>query len=123
LEMGAEDVRRRAVHRHLRERTHELVLGRGDEGRLVRRHTALQQGGAGAAIALGVRGEEVDAGEAVHLKIDEPGRSDARSVRRAQPDGSDMAVRELDVAGNETPVDQRCPDAEPHAYPATPATA
>jgi len=121
--VGTEHARRGPVHGHLGERGNELVLGRRDEGRLVRRHSALEQPSTGAAVSLGIGGEEVDAGEAVHLQIDEPRRSDPVPVAGAEPDSRDETVRHLDVTRNKGAVDERCPDAEPHAYPATPATA
>jgi hypothetical protein len=57
--------------RQFRERSDELVLGRGDERRQERRHTRLEQRLPGDAIARRIRIEEVDSGEAVHLQVDE----------------------------------------------------
>src|SRR5204862_517840 len=42
-------------------------------------------------------------------------------VRGVQADRGDLSVRDLDVAGNEDPVDKRCPNPETHRYPTTPA--
>ena len=113
LEMRTEDARRRAVLRHLAQRRRQLVLRRGDEGRLVRGHAALAQCRARAAIAVRVGGEEVNAREAVHLQVDEAGGRDTRSGSSVQPDGRDPSVHDLDVPGQKLPVDERCLDAQP----------
>ena len=71
--------------RHLAERVDELRFGRGDERRQVRGDAGLEQRVAGARVAVGVGAEEVDAGEAVHLQVDEAGRRDAAAVGDARP--------------------------------------
>ncbi len=115
LEMRADDVRRGTVQRHLVQRRRQLVFGRGDERRLVGGHAAREQRLARFAVALGVGREEVDACEPVDLQVDEPGSGDSVSVRRAHADACDATVNHVDVAGNQVPVDECCPDAESHA--------
>src|SRR5206468_9347651 len=100
---------------HVPERREQVFLGRGDEGRQVGGDAGLQQCLASAGVAVGVGAHEVDAAEAVDLQVDEAGDGDAAvAVATAQPIGGDLAVDELDVAGDEVPADQRGFDAEPH---------
>jgi len=114
LEMRAEHARRGAVLRNLAQRRDELFLGRRDEGRLIGGDTRAQQRLADAPVALGVSGEEVDADEAVHLKVDEAGRRDPAPVPAVEPASDDPPIRDLDVAGNELAAEQRRFDSEPH---------
>src|SRR3954454_10024906 len=67
LQMRTQHVRYRAVHGHFCERLDELLLGRRDEGRLVRGHAALEERTPCPAVPVGVCREEVDPGETVHL--------------------------------------------------------
>src|SRR5439155_216250 len=70
---------------------------------------------ASSAVAVGVRLQQVDAAEAVHLEVDEAGRRDAAAVRGRQAERRQRAVvGELDVAGDELAADDRGLDAEPH---------
>jgi hypothetical protein len=92
------------------QRRRQLVLGRRDEGRLVGGHAAGEQRLTRLAIALRVGGEKVDACEPVDLQVDEARSGDSGSVRRAQADAGDATVNHIDVAGNQGPVDECCPD-------------
>src|SRR5262249_35187941 len=74
----------------------------------------LEQGLAREQVALGVGGEEVDAGESVHLEVDEAGGRDSAAVRRGESEAGDAPSEDLDVAGNDRSVDQCALDAEPH---------
>ena len=96
------------------ERRGELVLGSRDERRLERRHARPEQRFPGAAVSLGVRRREVDAGEAVDVQVDEPRDGDTAAGRAEEAYGGDAAVLDLDVAGHESPVDERRLDADPH---------
>jgi hypothetical protein len=96
------------------QRRRQLVLGRRDECRLIGGHAAREQRLTRLAIALRVGGEKVDTCEPVDLEVDEPRSGDSGSVRRAQTDACDATVKHLDVAGNQVPVDERCPDSQPH---------
>src|SRR5205807_3603209 len=89
--------------------------------RLVRRHAAAKQRLAGAPVAAVVGGEEVHARKTVHLEVDESRRRDPVGVAGVQPDGGDEPVNHFDVARDEVPVDERCPDSETHRYTTTPA--
>src|SRR5205085_7513750 len=74
------------------------------------------------ACAVVIRGrgaEKVDAGESVHLKIDEAGNGDAAAGRRREADVDDDAVGDLDVSGHEFPANEGSLDLEPHAAPPT----
>ena len=97
-----------------RERGEQLLLGRGDQGGEVGGHARLEQRLAGAAVAVGVGVEEVDAAEAVDLEVDEAGHGEAAPVRPGEPAADDPAVLDLDVAVDEPPVDEGRLDAEPH---------
>ena len=80
LEMNAEDARAADAGRHVAQRCQELLLGRRDERRQVRRDAALEQRLACTAIAVRVGAHQVDACEAVDLEIDEPRNGDPASV-------------------------------------------
>ena len=67
------------------ERGEQILLGRRDEGGEVRGDACLQQRLARAAVAVGVGAEQVDAGETVHLQVDEAGRGDPAAVRPLEP--------------------------------------
>ena len=115
LEVHAEDARARPDHAGTSaSAASKSVLRRRDQRRQERRHARLEQRLAGLAVTVAVRLEEVDAAETVHLHVDEAGHRDAAAVRAAQPDARDAAVDDLDVAGNETPADERGFDTEPH---------
>ena len=114
LEVRAEDVRALRVVRDLRQRGDELFLGGRDERRQVRRDARLQERLAGDPVAGGVRVEEIDASEAIHLKIDETGRGHTLAVGGRKPDAPDMAFDDLDVPRHELTPDQSCFDAESH---------
>ena len=68
--------------RHLAEGGEELLFGGGDERGEVGGDAGVEEGLACAAVALGVGLEEVDAGEAVDLEVDEAGDGDAAAVGR-----------------------------------------
>ena len=83
FDVDAEDPRPVArPSRHLRERREQLLLGRRDERGQVRGDAGLEQRLAGAPVAVGVGVEEVDAGEAVDLQVDEAGRRRCRGRSR-----------------------------------------
>src|SRR5581483_1764096 len=116
--------------RHRAERVDELVLRRGDEGRLERGDAGGGERLAGHCIAGGVRGGEVDAAEAVDVQVDEPRHGDpatapAADPGRPDPGRRDPAVHDLDVPGNERALDDSRLDAELHApeYGRVPGTA
>src|SRR4051812_14739116 len=117
FEVRAEHMWRRAVDGYFGERPDELILGRRDEGRLVGRHTALEERAARAAITLRICREEVDPGETVHLEVDEPGRRNAVSVRRSDPDGRVPPAGTPAVAGKEGAAPPSPPDPGAHAFP------
>ena len=108
------DLGRGTVQRDLVQRRGQLVLGRGDERRLVGGHAAREQRLARFPVTLRVCREKVDACEPVDLQVDEARRSDSGSIRRAQTDAVDATVNHVDVAGNQIPVDECCPNAESH---------
>src|SRR5437763_595814 len=112
--MDAEDARSLGDDRNLLHRRDELVLRRRDQGGQVAGDAGLEQHLAGAAIALRVRFEEVDAAEAVDLQVDEAGHGEAAAVRRRDSDARDAAVDDLDVSRKEPAADQRRFDAELH---------
>src|SRR5918996_2458903 len=114
LEVHAEDAGPVRARRHLAEGGEELLLGSGDERGQIGRDAGLEQRVAGTAVAVGVGLEEVDAGEAVDLQVDEPRNGDASSVGRDEPVAGDPTVDDLDVASHEAAVDERGFDAEPH---------
>ena len=68
------------------------------------------------AVAGCVRVEEVDAAEAVHLQVDEARDGEAAAAFPAEPERGDPAVRDLDVARDEHPVDERCFDSQPSRH-------
>ena len=68
-------------------------------------------------VAVTVGGQQVHAGEAVDLQVDEAGRGDP-AARRLQPDGLDRPVDDADVAGEQLAVDERGFHAEPHPFTA-----
>src|SRR5690348_5875371 len=115
LEVYAEDAR--AVIRlwDLAQRREQVLLRRGDERRQVRRHAALEHGVAGLAETLRVGFEQIDTPEAVHLEVDESGCRNSAAVRRGEPVCRDRAVRDLDVARNQAPLNQGRRDAQPHS--------
>ena len=82
FDVRAEDPRAAAALGDLAERGDQPLLGRGDQGGQVGGDAGLEQRLAGARVAVGVRVEEVDAAEAVHLEVDEAGRGDARGRSR-----------------------------------------
>ena len=69
-------------------------------------------------------GQEVDAGVAVDLQVDEAGDGEAGGAR-GEPGRRDLTVDDLDVAGDDPPVDEGCAYAEPHtpSFPSTPTGA
>ena len=85
FDVRAEDPRAASAFADLAERGDEPLLGRCDQRRQVRGDAGLEQGGAGLLVPGRVGVEEVDAAEAVHLKVDEPGRGDPAAVRRGSP--------------------------------------
>ena len=90
LEVHAEDPRARLVGRHFAHRCEHLLLGARDQRRQVRGDAALEQRRAGAPVPVGVRVEEVDAAEAVHLEVDE-----ARAPRARVPQPPAMPTRAM----------------------------
>ena len=72
--------------RHGAERLDEVGLLGGDEGREVGGDARLEQRVAGRRVAVRVRAEEVDAGEAVHLEVDEAGHGDPLPPFALEPD-------------------------------------
>ena len=113
FQVAAEDAWPDVVARNLAQRRGELVFGRGDERWLERRHAGGEQRLAGRRVCSRVRPREVDAAESVHVKVDEAGRRDPAAVS-GKSDGRDPPLRDLDVAANELPVDDRALDPEPH---------
>src|SRR5919106_2303245 len=114
LEMGAQDARPVRAGRQPVERGEQTVFGSGDEGREVRRDARLEQRVTGAAIAVRVGVEEIDAREPVYLKVDEAGHGDAVAVRGREPDAGDSAVVDLDVAADDPAVHECGVNAELH---------
>jgi hypothetical protein len=74
-------------------------------------HTRLEHGLADAPVALGICAHQVDAGEAVHLKVDEAGCREPAPVGGAQAVAGDDVVDDLDVAGDDLRADERGFDA------------
>ena len=101
-----------------------LLLGRGDQGRQVGGDARLEQRLAGAAVAVGVGVEEVDAAEAVHLQVDEARHREAaarpasaRPQRTIRP--SSTSTSPLDErARRRAPPRLRASTADPAAWPA-----
>src|ERR671922_1213601 len=115
FEMDAEDARAAVrPERKLPKRLVQLLLGCRDERRQVARDPGLEQRFARAAVALRGGVEEIDSAEAVHLDVDESRGRDAVAVSTREPVAADLAVHDLDVAGDEEPLRQRGSDAEPH---------
>ncbi len=114
FEMRAQDAGPVRRCRHLAEGGEELRLGSGDERRQESGHAGLEQSVARVAVPVGVGGEEVDSGEAVHLEVDEARDGDALAVRRREAEPGDTAPEDLDVARDERAVDESGFDAEPH---------
>ena len=120
LEVRADDVRG-SVRRKRAQGVHEHCLGRRDERRLVRRHPDLQQRLAGNVVVGRRRREEVDAGEAVDLQVDEARNGHASPAAARQPDARHATVGDVDVARDELAADERRVDAEPHLDPSSAA--
>ena len=80
FQVGAENARAAEGGRQRLERLDEIGLGRRDERRQVGGDAGLEQSVAGDGVAVGVRTEEVDTREAVHLQVDETGRRDATAT-------------------------------------------
>ena len=117
LEVHTEDPGpRRVADRHLAHRGEHLLLGARDQRRQVRGDTGLEQRVARAPVSGCVRVEEVHTPEAVHLQIDEPRDGEAAAAFPAEPERGDPAVHDLDVPGDEHPVDQRCFDSQPSRH-------
>jgi hypothetical protein len=114
FQMSADDPRPAAAGRHRGQRGGQIDLRRSDERRLEGGHAAGEQGLAGPQVPVGVGDLEVDAGEPVGLQVDEARRGDERAARLADPERGDDAVLDLDVAGQQAPVDERGAHAEPH---------
>ena len=77
FEMRAEDARASGPCGDGAQRRDEIVLlGRRDERRQVRGHAGLEQRVAGAVVPCAIRAEKVDAGEPVHLEVDEARHGD-----------------------------------------------
>ena len=89
---------RLSADRHLRHRLQHLLLRARDQRRQIRSHAGLEERLACPAVAVGIGVEEVDAAEAVHLQVDEPGHGDPASPRAAEPDARHDAPVDLDVA-------------------------
>src|SRR2546422_803392 len=102
LEVDAEDPWPGRGRRHLAEGCEKPVLGGGDEGREVGGDARLEEGFPCAAVPVGGRVEQVYAGEAVDLEVDEARHRDAVAVRGAESDGRDSPTSDLDVAADET---------------------
>ncbi len=113
FQVNAEDARPGRPLRDGSDRREEVALLRRDQRGEVRRDSGLEECLAGDREALGVRAEEVDTREAVHLQVDEARHRDP-AAGAVEADGLDPASVDRDVAGNETPVDERGLDAEPH---------
>ncbi len=115
LEVDAEDPGTAGVALgDLAHRGEQLVLRRGDQSRQVRGDARLEQRLARAPVAVGVGVEEIDATEAVHLQIDEARDGEPPADGAAEADGEDPPLADLDVAGNEGPVDVRGFDTQSH---------
>src|ERR671918_554725 len=114
FEVHAENAGPVRARRHLAEGGEELLFGRCDERGEVGRDAGLEQGVTGASVAVGVGLEEVDAGEAVHLQVDESRNGDPPTVGRDEPVAGDPSVDKLDVASHEPAVDECGFDSEPH---------
>src|SRR6476646_9922146 len=111
--MHAEDPRPGLAARHLTKRAEQLLFGARDQRRQKGGHARLEQGLAGDAVVGAARVEEVDAAEAVHLQVDEPGDGDP-VADTGQPDAGHDPVLHLDVPRQEGTVDEcRC-DAQSH---------
>src|SRR5215210_4101622 len=119
FEMHPDDARTSAVARNPPQGLDQAILRCRDERRQVRGHARLEQRFSRPVVAVGVRVEQVDAAEAVHLQVDEPRRGGPTSIRRREPEARDPTVDDLDVAGDQRSADNRRFDAEPH--PATAA--
>src|SRR5262245_13701152 len=92
LYVRPKDARAASALTYLPERGHQPVLGGGDQRRQVRSDAGLEQRLAGALVARRVGVEEVDAAEAVHLEVDEPGAGDPASVPGRKPVGGHPTV-------------------------------
>src|SRR5207245_1354573 len=114
FEMRADDVRVGTILWNLAQCRRQVVLWRSDERRLIRGHSALEQRLPRLPITLCVGRKEIDACKPVDLQVDETRSGDSGSIRRAQPDPGDLAVGDLDVAGDELALDERCLDTESH---------
>ncbi len=112
FEVDADHARADGLPRDLGERGDELGLGRRDQGRLEGRDAALEERLARATVARGVGRGEVDAGDPVHLQVDEPGNRDAAAGAAVEADGRDPPVLDLDVSLQEEPVDDGSLDAQ-----------
>ena len=93
----------------------QVLLGRGDQGRLERGHAGLEQRLAGAAVAGRVGASEVDAAEAVHLQVDEAGRGDPAARAGASPTAATTPSAISTSPADSVAVDDRGLDAEPHS--------
>src|SRR6185436_2499443 len=112
-EVDAEDARSRSACGNGRDRGNQVGLLGGDQRREVGRHAGLEERLAGGRESVGVRTEEVDAREPVHLQVDEAGHGDS-ATDAVEADGLDPAAVDRDVAGDEAAVDERSVDAQPH---------
>src|SRR5215212_8914476 len=66
-------------------------------------------------MAVRVGAEEIHAGEAVEMQVDEAGDSDALGARGRDAQPGDRAVLDVDVAVDELAAGERGLDAQPHA--------
>ena len=123
FEVRTEDARasQGSLLRHCAQRGDEVGLAGGDERRLERRHPRLEQCIGGLAIPVGVSAEEVDAGEAVHLEVDQARDRDTAAAT-LEADRDDNAVLDLDVAGLEPPIDLHTEPHDSRAFRTTPST-
>jgi len=105
FQVHAENAGTVRLGRHLAEGCEELLFRGGDERRQEGGDAGLEDGVGRGAIPLGVGREKVDACEAVDLEVDEARNGDTPAVRRRQAEAGDTAAENLEVAGNELPVD------------------
>ena len=100
---------------------------RGDERRQERGHAGLEQRIAGHPVAVGIRAEQVDAREAVHLQVDEPRRRRCRGrCRRRGRSRRRRRPRPRRRPARARPSTRHASNAEPHwasAFRTTPSAA
>ena len=112
----AEDARAAVTGGHAAQRVDEIgLLRRRDERRQIRGDAGLEQRVARHRIAVGVRAEEVDACEPVHLQVDEAGCAMPRPLAPSRPAAVTQPADDLQVARDQAATDEGRLDAESHA--------